>query len=374
MLDGAEEQVLGGVSNSLDDVWENTLMSSDGLLRDAISNLQTTGLQISLVVSTDGALLGTVTDGDVRRGLLRGLGLDSPVTLVMQAEPLVVPPELGQDVALELMKTNIINALPVVNQDRHVVGLHLLNELIAPNYHSNTMVIMAGGQGTRLRPQTNNCPKALLRVGDKPIVEHIIERARAEGFDHFVLSVHYLAEMVEDYFADGSRWEVSIDYLREESPMGTAGALGLLDPEPTAPILVSNCDVLSDIQYGELLNFHYRHAAAATMAVRLHEWHHPFGVVQTEGVDIIALEEKPISRSHINAGVYVLDPEALKVIVDGEPCHMTTLFRRVQAEGARTIVFPMHEPWLDIGRVDDLERAQIEYTNPPGTDNQPDGG
>jgi NDP-sugar pyrophosphorylase family protein len=164
--------------------------------------------------------------------------------------------------------------------------------------------------------------------------------------------------MIEEYFGDGSRCGVRIDYLREESPLGTAGAIGLLDPRPDLPFVVSNGDVLTDIRYGELLDFHCGHTAAATMAVRLHEWQHPFGVVRTQGVDIVGFEEKPITRSHINAGVYVLDPKALNLLQRGEHCDMPTLFARLQEGAARTIVYPMHEPWLDVGRDDDLKLAR----------------
>jgi len=360
MPDSTDERVSQIIGQGANEPWRGTLLSSEGTLHDAISSLQRSGLQIALVVSPGGALVGTVTDGDVRRGLLRGREMDSPVAFIMRKGPLVVPPELSAEAALQLMKANVIGALPVVDDDRHVVGLHLLNELLAPDRHSNLTVIMAGGKGSRLRPHTNDCPKALLPVGDKPMLEHIIERAKAEGLKRFVLAVHYLAEMVEEYFGDGSRWEIEIDYLREESPLGTAGALGLLSPRPTAPFLVSNCDVLTDVRYGELLDFHHRHGAAGTMAVRLYEWQHPFGVVQANGLDIIGFEEKPISRSHVNAGVYVLEPGALEVLVDGEPCDMPTLFGRLKEQEERTIVFPVHEPWLDIGRVDDLERAQAD--------------
>lgn len=314
-------------------------------------------MQIVLVVSPDGTLLGTLTDGDIRRGLLRGLDLNSSIDAIIYREPLVVPPRLGRDTVLQLMQANKIHQLPIVDEGRRVVGLHLWDELLDPGQRSNLMVIIAGGQGTRLRPHTENCPKAMLPVGGKPMLEHIIERARAEGFQRFVLAIHYLGHMIEDYFSDGSRWQVHIDYLREESPLGTAGAIGLLNPRPEAPFLVSNGDVLTDIRYGELLDFHCHHRAAATMAVRLYEWQHPFGVVLTKGVDIIGFEEKPISRSHINAGIYVLDPGALDAMNAGEYCDMPTLFGRLQEGAARTIVYPMHEPWLDVGRVVDYDAA-----------------
>ena len=340
--------------------WRRALVPGRASLQETIRNLDESGLQIALIVSAEGVLLGTVTDGDIRRGLLRGLDLSSRVESVMQPEPLVVPPSLGRDVVLQLMQANRFHQLPVVDERRCVVGLHVWDELVTPSQRPNLTVIMAGGQGTRLRPRTEKCPKPLLPVGGKPMLEHIIERATFEGLRKFVLAIHYLGEMIEDYFGDGSRWQVQIRYVREPVPLGTAGALALLDPRPRDPLLVTNGDVLTDIHYAELLDFHCRHRAAATMAVRLHEWQHPFGVVRSEGVDIVGFEEKPISRSHVNAGIYVLEPAAIELLDAGEPCDMPTLFARLQEKSARTIVYPMHEPWLDVGRAADLERAQSE--------------
>lgn len=345
------------------DPWRKALLPADATLQDAIRNLDKTSLQIALVVSTDGILQGTVTDGDIRRGLLRGLELDSSIDTIIYREPLVVPPQLGRDTVLQLMQVNKIHQLPVVDEARRVVGMHLWDDLIVPGQRPNLMVIMVGGQGTRLRPHTENCPKPMLQVGGKPMLEHIIERARAEGFQHFVLAIHYLGHMIEEYFGDGSRLQVKIDYLREKSPLGTAGALALINPRPDAPFLVSNGDVLTDIRYSELLDFHCRHEASATMAVRLYEWQNPFGVVRTRGVDIVGFEEKPIARSHINAGIYVLNPDALDALGADEFCDMPTLFSRLQDQAVRTIVYPMHEPWLDVGRADDLEQAQVIHSS-----------
>lgn len=352
------------MSENPTDLWRKALLPADATLQQAIRNLDESALQIALVVSPDGTLLGTITDGDIRRGLLRGLGLSSPVTSIIKPDPLVVPPEMSRDTVFQLMQANVFSAIPVVDAVRRVVGLHLLNQLLAPAQRPNLMVIMAGGQGTRLRPHTENCPKPLLPIGGKPMLEHIIERAKGEGFQRFVLAIHYLGHMIEDYFGDGSRWRVQIDYLREQSPLGTAGAIGLLNPRPEVPFLVSNGDVLTDIRYGELLDFHCHHGASATMAVRLHEWQHPFGVVHIKGVDITGFEEKPIARSHINAGIYVLNPGALDTLGTGERCDMPTLFSRLQERAARTIVYPMHEPWLDVGQPDDYDRAnELEYTS-----------
>jgi dTDP-glucose pyrophosphorylase len=338
--------------------WRDALLPVDSDLRQAIRNLDETGLQIVLAVAADGTLLGTLTDGDIRRGLLRGLDMSSSIDAIIFRDPLVVPPQLSRDTVLQLMRANKVHQLPVVDGDRRVLGLHLWDELMVPERRSNLMVIMAGGQGSRLRPHTENCPKPLLLVGGKPMLEHILERARTNGFQHFVVAVHYLGHMIEEFFGDGNRWGIRIDYVHEESPLGTAGALGLLNPRPELPFIVSNGDVLTDIHYGELLDFHCRHRATATMAVRQHEWQHPFGVVRTKGVDIVGFEEKPIARSHINAGIYALEPESLDVLTAGDHCDMPTLFSRLQERSARTIVYPMHEPWLDVGRADDLDRAQ----------------
>jgi dTDP-glucose pyrophosphorylase len=338
--------------------WHRALLPATATVQDAIRNLDETALQIALVVSGDGTLIGTITDGDIRRALLRGLGLDSPLDSVTFREALVVPSQLPRETVLSLMQANEIHALPVVDQSRRVAGLHLLRELLAPVKRSNLMVIMAGGEGTRLRPQTEHCPKPLLPVGGKPLLEHVIVAAERQGFRQFVIAVRYLGHLIEEYFGDGSAWRVNIDYVREETALGTAGALALLDPTPSGAFVVSNGDVLTDIRYGELLDFHCHHNAAATMAVRQHEWQNPYGVVSTEGVDITGFTEKPITRSHVNAGIYVLEPGVLDALPSGERCDMTALFERVRLRNQRTVVYPMHEPWFDLGLPADLARAR----------------
>jgi dTDP-glucose pyrophosphorylase len=341
-----------------DEFWRQAILPLTGTVRQAIRNLDQVAIKIVLVTNETNELQGTISDGDIRRGLLRGLNLDSPISTIVHRNALVVPPEVARDTVMQLMVANKIHQIPVVNESRHVVGLHLWDQIAALPDRSNTMIIMAGGMGTRLRPHTETCPKPLLRVAGKPMLEHIIDRAKLDGFKRFVLSVHYMAHMIEDYFGNGERWQVEIDYLREQSPLGTAGALGLLAPRPVESFVVTNGDVLTDIGYGELLDFHARHSAAATMAVRLHEWQHPYGVVQTNGVDIVGFEEKPVARTHINAGVYALSPDALDVLTKEAHCDMPTLFERLHAISRRTVAYPMHEPWLDVGRPDDLALAQ----------------
>lgn len=345
--------------NSTEQIWRKAILPPHATIEQVISNLDQVAIKIVLVVDETGKLEGTISDGDIRRGLLKGLDLNSPITTVIHRNALVVPPAMTREMVMQLMVANKIQQIPAVDEHHHVVGLHLWNEISAPPVRPNLMVIMAGGLGTRLRPYTENCPKPMLTVAGKPMLEHIIDRAKQEGFNHFVLAIHYLGHMIEAHFGDGERLGVRIDYLREESPLGTAGALGLLTPQPDTPFVVTNGDVITDIRYGELLDFHTRHAAAATMAVRVHEWQHPFGVVQMQGVEIVGFEEKPIARSHINAGVYALDPKALSVLPCDSHCDMPTLFERLQAKAERTVAYPMHEPWLDVGRPDDLVALRL---------------
>ncbi len=341
--------------------WRKTLLGRTATIQDAIQSLERSALKIALVVDEAEALLGTISDGDIRRGLLRGLGLDAPAAEVLHRDPLIVPPQMSRDVVLQLMQANNIIQLPIVDGDRRVIGLHVWEDMQAPTGRPNLMVIMAGGKGTRLGVHTRDCPKPLLPVGGKPMLEHIIDRARLDGFQRFVIAIHHFGHMIEDYFGDGSRFGVEIGYSREDQPLGTAGALSLLDPRPEGAFVITNGDVLTDLRYSEILDFHARHAAAATMAVRSYEWQHPFGVVHIRGVDIVGFEEKPVFRSHVNAGIYVLEPRSLDRLQRDEHCDMPTLFERLQACSERTVVYPMHEPWLDVGRPDDLAKARESH-------------
>jgi len=341
------------------DWWKRALLSTTCSLEDAIRNLDETALRIVLVIGDDGRLQGTVSDGDIRRGLLKGLTLNESLASVLRRAPLVVPTQCSRDTVRHLMVANKIQQIPVVDESHRVIGLHVWDKVSVSPDRDNLMVIMAGGKGVRLRPHTDNCPKPLLPVAGKPMLEHIIERAKLEGFSRFVLAIHYLGDMIEDHFGDGKNLGVKIDYLREEAPLGTAGALSLLTSLPEEPFVVTNGDVLTDIRYGELLDFHARYDSVATMAVRVHEWQHPFGVVHIQGVNIVGIEEKPVTRSLINAGVYAISPDALEFLTKGRNCDMPTLFQRMKESNERIVAYPMHEPWLDIGRHDDLAQANL---------------
>jgi dTDP-glucose pyrophosphorylase len=341
--------------------WRSCLLSPEASMGEAVACLDRSGLQIALLVDGEDQLVGTITDGDIRRGLLRGLDLTTPAVEVAQTTPLVVPPDLDHAAVLQIMRANKIHQLPVVTEDRRLVGLQVWDVLGAMPERSNWMIVMAGGKGMRLRPFTEDCPKPMLEIGGKPMLEHIVTRARDEGIRRFVLAIGYLGHMIEDHFGDGSPLSVEIEYLREQEPLGTGGALSLLEAIPNEPFLVTNGDVLTDVSYCDLLDYHRHHDAMATMAVRSFEWQHPFGIVQTDGISICGFEEKPILRSHVNAGIYVMSPAALDCLEPGQPCDMPTLFNRLRAAGRQTIVFPIHEPWMDIGRPDDLQNARDSY-------------
>lgn len=334
--------------------WKKASVSLSASLRDAAKNLTESSLRIVLVLDAAGKLLGTVSDGDIRRGLLRGLTLDSDVNEILRKNPFVAPEGMSQSLIRQLMVANKIQQIPEIDTEGRVVSLHTWDEFITTQSISNKMVIMAGGKGTRLRPHTDKCPKPMLLVGDKPMLQHIIERAREEGFGEFILSVNYLAHMIEDYFGDGSTFGVNIRYIQEESPLGTAGALSMVSELVDEPFVVTNGDVITEIRYSDLLEFHKRQESTATMAVRLYEWQNPFGVVQMDGLDIVGFNEKPVARWHINAGIYALSPMALQELNYGESCDMPTLFERLQERSYKIIAYPMHESWLDIGRHEDL--------------------
>ena len=275
-------------------VWRRAILPRTATIQDAVRSIEDAAIKIALIVNEDGTLEGTVTDGDIRRGLLQGLNLTSDLNSVIHREALVVPQGVDRSTILSIMLANKIQQIPIINENHVVVGLHLWDRISSIPARDNLMIIMAGGKGTRLRPYTENCPKPMVQISGKPMLQHIIERGKQEGFNRFVLAIHHMGHMIEEYFGDGDKWSVRIDYLREEAPLGTAGALGLLNPSPHMPVVVTNADVFTQIRYGDLLDFHIKQGADATMAVREYEWQHPFGVVRINGTEIVGFEEKPV--------------------------------------------------------------------------------
>jgi len=341
--------------------WKRALLSHKSTIEQAIQNLNATALQIILIVHDDERFIGTISDGDIRRGLLKGLSLSSHISELVNLTPLTVDASATREDVMDLMALKKVHQIPIVDAEKGLHGLYLWDEVSHPPIRKNWMVIMAGGFGTRLYPHTEDCPKPMVLVGNKPMLEHIIDRARAEGFHQFIIAIHYLGHQIEDYFGDGERFGINIEYIRETSPLGTAGALSLIGEVPDVPIVVTNGDVITSIKYGDFLDFHVRTKAIATMAIRLHEWQNPYGVVNVNGTDIVGFEEKPISRSYINAGIYALSSEALALLPENTTCDMPSLFMALKNESKSIAAYPIHESWMDIGRPSDLVIANDLY-------------
>jgi dTDP-glucose pyrophosphorylase/predicted transcriptional regulator len=343
--------------------WRDVLIPPSATLGDVLARIDTSGYQIALVVERDDRLLGVVTDGDVRRAILQGMQLSSAVTVVMNKAPVTARQGAGSREQLAAMRRHVVHQLPIITENNTVVGLVLIDDLIGATEKPNWAVLMAGGLGARLRPLTESVPKPMLVVRGKPILEGILENLVNEGFRKFFVSVNYRAEMIMDHFGDGSSWGIEISYLREDTRLGTAGALSLLPGVPQHPILVMNGDLLTRANVSSLLEFHEAHKSVATMAVREYDLQVPYGVVHTSGDRITAVVEKPVQKFFINAGIYVLSPQALTQIPADTYFDMPNLFDRLNGSGALTIAFPLRDFWLDIGRVEDYVQAnmQLEY-------------
>ena len=329
--------------------------------RDALLVIDKYLPKIALIVEKSGLLVGTLTDGDIRRGLLQGETLEAPAERLMNRQFRFVRSGQDKAVVLEMMRREVVRQIPVLDAEGRVVELLLLQELLEPAKLPNAVVIMAGGKGTRLRPHTAHCPKPMLPIDGKPMLEILLEQCIASGFSQFYLSVNYLKEQIIDHFQDGRRWGVAVDYLVEDEPLGTAGSLQLLPGSVQVPFLVLNGDVLTRLNPSQLLSFHGEHEAAATLCVREHLVTVPFGVVQSKGVELAGFEEKPSYRHLVNAGVYVIEPQLLALLPPHQATDMPTLLQSAQQAGHRVAVCPIHEYWIDVGRPETLKQANREW-------------
>jgi len=343
--------------------WKETSLLLNSDIGQAVRILNEIGLKLVLVIDEKDSLIGTISDGDIRRGMMRGLTFSSAIESIVNREPLVVPPDLDKNIVIQLMIVNRIQQVPIVDEKGRVVGLHIWEYINSTPERRNMMIIMAGGIGSRLLPYTKDLPKPMLLIGGKPILEHIILNAKAEGFFKFVITIHYLGHIIEQYFGNGEKLGVKIDYIREEYPHGTAGAIKYINPKPSNAFVVTNGDVLTNINYGRLLDFHVNSNAEATMAIRSYEWKNPFGVVETDGLRITNYQEKPTSLCYINAGVYVLQPSVIELVNKFEHIDMPNIFKQFLINNEKVIAFPIHENWEDIGRPIDLEKANFDFNN-----------
>jgi len=341
--------------NSLSDV----LVREGATLRETLECITKSGKQLALVVDAGGRLLGLATDGDLRKAILRGVSLDAPVDQAMNRSPQVAAPGLAPGAALALMRRRAIRQLPVVDAEQRVVDLLFLDDLVAPAPLPNAAVIMAGGQGKRLRPLTEATPKPLLRVGGKPLLEIMIDRLRAAGIHEIWITLHYRSEMIREHFGNGSQLGVRIRYASPEAePRGTAGALGDFRGKFTHPFVVANADILTKCDFGEMLKFHVRNRAALTVGTVPYNVDLPYGILDVDGDQLAGVTEKPRLEFTINSGIYVMSPDVPDMIGDGAVLDMPQLITNVKGHGQRVVAFPIREYWLDVGRLDDFHKAE----------------
>lgn len=337
------------------------LLLPDRPIKEAIAAIDATEAKIALVVDEAGRLCGTVTDGDIRRGILAGRRLEEPVSEIMNRKPARAEVGEGAAAVQARMRANRFRQMPVVDAEGRVVEVRLLSNFAGATLKDNIVVLMAGGMGSRLRPLTEETPKPLLAVGNQPILQTILESFVAHGFHRFRIALNYKADMVEAHFGDGSKWGVEVAYLRESRPLGTAGALTLLEERPSAPLVVMNGDILTKVNFEDLLHYHLDHRVAATLAVRQYEFQVPFGVVEADDHRLVRIAEKPTQEFLVSAGIYVLDPDALALLPDDERCDMPSLLSRLTEARREVAIFPIREYWIDIGQMDDFQRANGDF-------------
>lgn len=340
--------------------WQKAILGTEATVSEAIAAIESGSIQIALVLN-DGRLNGIVTDGDIRRGLLRGIPLSGRAIDVMNASPVSASVALPRDERLRLMRQKSIKQLPLIDASGKVVGVETFDELLEAPRYENPVLIMAGGLGERLGALTREMPKPMLHVGGRPLLETIVRNFVQQGFRNIFISVNYKAELIQHHFGDGTTFGASISYIHETERLGTAGALGLFPSPPDLPLVVTNGDILTTINYGALVDFHNATPAEATMAVREHKVHVPYGVVTASEGYLEVIREKPTESWFVSAGIYVIGPNVFRLVDRGVRVDMPSVLERVVASEGRVAVYPIREYWLDIGRVEDFEQAHAEF-------------
>lgn len=342
--------------------WKQAVICPAATITEALEIIDSESLRVALVTDTMGDLKGVVTDGDIRRALLRGEGLDAKVDSIMNTSPITANYGTVREELLQKMHQHDILFIPLL-EGKRLVGLETLHSAsVDKTVYQNPVFIMAGGFGTRLKPLTDSCPKPMLKVGGRPMLETLILSFRKEGFVNFYISTHYMAEKISDYFGDGSNLGVKISYVHESTPLGTGGALGLLpiDKSNKLPLIMVNGDVLTKVNFRKLLDFHLENDADATMCVREYDYQIPYGVISGEAGRVTRISEKPIQRYFVNAGIYVLSPLVINSVEKNREVDMPDLLECHMKTRDKVMMFPIHEYWLDIGRMEDFKRAQSD--------------
>ncbi len=328
-------------------------------LREVLENITRSRAQVALVVDARRRLLGIVTDGDARKALLRGASLDAKVEAAMNRRPITGATGVGRDEALALMRARRIRHLPLLDGDATLVDLVLLDDLLAPAPPLPARaIVMAGGEGKRLRPLTDTTPKPLLRVGGKPLLEILIERLRESGVTETLVAVHHKADMIRQHLGDGTRLGVRVEYVEEPEPLGTMGSLTLVRDRLDAPVLVVNGDILTKCDFRAMWEFHRaQRGAAMTVGVSLHQVDIPYGEFTLRGTRVLAIQEKPRKEFPVSAGIYVVEPSAIDLVPRGRYVDAPDLIRLLLEHGRHVAAYLIREYWLDVGHLHDLEKA-----------------
>ncbi|RRS31270.1 MAG: alcohol dehydrogenase [Epsilonproteobacteria bacterium (ex Lamellibrachia satsuma)] len=341
--------------------YKDILLKPTSTIKEALQIIDSGAMKIALVIEENKKLIGTLTDGDIRRGLLNNLSLDDSIESIIFKNPTVCNIEDTKEHILEVAIERKLYQVPIVDHEGKLVGIEVINELLKPSVKTNKVVLMVGGLGTRLRPLTEHIPKPMLKVGDKPILETIMLNFKKYGFTNIILSVSYKSEIIEAYFKDGQEFGINIEYVHENKRMGTAGALSLMRDKLNEPFFVMNGDLLTNINFEHMMDYHLSNNAVATMGVREYDFQVPYGVVNVDGANILSIVEKPVHSFFVSGGVYMLNSKVLDFIPNNEFYDMPTLFEKVIESKMKSISFPIREYWLDIGRLEEFEKANSEY-------------
>lgn len=340
---------------------EKTLSASANL-QTAIECLEDNKMKIVFVLDEEGGLIGSVTDGDIRRALIAGKDLNQLVSTAMNKSPIKGRSEDSVAALHRFMRQNDYRYVPIVNEENKIIRIETLNDVVYKNEKENWVFLMAGGFGKRLRPLTDETPKPMLPVGGRPILESIIAGFLEYGFKKFCISLHYRGDLIRNHFGDGSKWGVEIDYVEEMSPLGTAGALGLFEKKTRNPLIIMNGDILTKVNFEELLDFHERCDWSATVCVREHRVQVPYGTLELDGQEVLEIQEKPAFNFFINAGIYVLEPNLIDRVKAKQQLDMPDFLSEVKALPSHKVgAFPIHEYWLDMGEFSQFEQAQVDY-------------
>lgn len=340
---------------------ENIKLKQNATIKEALGIIDSGAMQIALVVDDNDKLIGTLTDGDIRRGILRGLDFDNPIEAIVNKEPAIAKISSTKEEILKLALSRKLHQIPVVDDNGRVLSIKEIEELVEPKIKTNRVILMVGGLGTRLRPLTQDTPKPMLKVGNKPILQTIVEKFAEYGFVNITMCVNFNANIIRDYFGDGKEFGVNIDYVLEQKRMGTAGALSLLKERPSEPFFVMNGDLLTNVNFEHILNYHALNKATATMCVREYDYEVPYGVVKMNDNKIIEIAEKPVQKFFVSAGIYMLSPEILDLIPKNDFYDMPAVFEKLINLSKNVVSFPVMEYWLDIGRMEEYQRANEEY-------------